>query len=101
MHLIQILLPLYDNEGAAFPREHYVDVRRHMTDRFGGVTTYSRAPAQGFWKNEGRIERDEIVVFEVMAPELDRPWWFDYRRSLERLFNQSQILLRAHEVDTL
>src|SRR5687768_4274806 len=38
MHLIQILLPVYDNDGKSFPASRYADVRRELTERFGGLT---------------------------------------------------------------
>ena len=50
MHLVQILLPIHDNGRAAFPREEYSRVRKELTERFGGLTVYKRAPAEGHWK---------------------------------------------------
>jgi hypothetical protein len=47
LYLIQILLPLYDNAGAPLPRELYDDVREELTRRFGGLTAFTRAPAEG------------------------------------------------------
>ncbi len=84
MHLIQILLPLYDNAGSTFGEGLY-----------GKVT---RAPAQGLWKDAGKTRRDDIVVFEVMVEELDADWWRDYRRALESTFKQDEIVIRAQLV---
>jgi hypothetical protein len=101
-HLIQILLPLYDNEQRAFPREYFAQVSELLTERFGGLTTYSRAPAEGLWKeNARRTHRDDIVVYEVMAPELDRAWWQRFRRKLERLFRQQSLIIRAQTLELL
>jgi hypothetical protein len=97
MYLIQILLPLYDNEGQEQAGELFGEVRRQLTERFGGLTAYSRTPAQGLWKDEGKTHRDDIVVFEVMADELDRDWWGAYRRKLEEGFRQEEIVIRAQE----
>ena len=44
MYLVQILLPVYDNEGHHFEPDDYVDLRAELADRFGGVTTYMRRP---------------------------------------------------------
>ena len=41
--------------------------------------------------------RDDIVVFEVMAAELDKEWWDAYRRKLEHGFLQEEIVIRAQE----
>jgi hypothetical protein len=54
MYLIQVLLPLYDNEGREQPSGLFGDVRRQLTENFGGLTAYSRTPARGLWKDGGR-----------------------------------------------
>src|SRR3954451_4627059 len=101
MQLIQILLPLYDNAGEPLPPELFSDVRQELADRFGGLTTYSRAPAQGLWKDEGETHHDDIVVFEVMAAELDAARWRDYRRTLETKFRQRELVIRAQDIALL
>jgi hypothetical protein len=94
--LIQILLPLYDNDGRAFGAEPFTQTRTELVDRFGGLTAHQRAPARGLWTTpEGEVARDDVAVFEVMAAELDRPWWTAYRRELEQRFRQDSIAIRA------
>ena len=95
MHLVQILLPLYDNAGAALPRAAFQLVRDELTEHFGGLTAYTRAPAEGVWAEAGAMSRDDIVVYEVMTDMLDRGWWRDYRTTLERRFRQQSIVVRA------
>jgi hypothetical protein len=100
--LVQILLPLRDNEGKAFGDDTFGPTRRELLDRFGGVTAYQRAPAQGLWKTEdGEVARDEVVIFEVMADDVDRDWWRRYRDTLERRFRQDVVLIRAIPHETL
>jgi hypothetical protein len=96
MYLVQILLPVYDNEGHAFDTHEYVTLRSELADRFGGVTAYTRAPARGVWKDDaGATTRDDIVIFEVMTDELDREWWTGFRRDLETRFRQESVVVRA------
>jgi hypothetical protein len=96
MYLVQILLPLYDNEGHTFEAREYVELRSELADRFGGVTAYTRAPARGVWKDDtGETTRDDIVIFEVMTDTLDRAWWTQFRQSLERRFRQESLIVRA------
>jgi len=96
MHVVEVFLPLYDNDGNAFPRTHYADVRRELTDRFGGVTAFVRAPAEGLWKEEdGAVVRDDIVIYEVMDRDLDEGWWRTYGEQLRRRFRQDELLIRA------
>ncbi len=73
MHLVQILLPLRDDKGRGFPKQHYDKVATVLTNRFGGVTAYTRTPAEGRWKEGGRpVSEDDVVVFEVMVEGIER-----------------------------
>ena len=101
MHLIQILLPLTDNDGRAFAAADYGRVRGELAERFGGITAFTHAPAEGVWREGGHTSRDDIVVFEVMAEGLDRSWWQEYRVDLERRFRQEAIVARAIRVEML
>jgi hypothetical protein len=100
MYLIQILLPVQDNEGTAFGPELYREVREELSSRFGGLTAFTRAPAEGHWEEEGKTTRDDIVVFEVMADDLTG-WWQTYRHRLERMFRQDVIVIRAQAIQLL
>jgi hypothetical protein len=96
MYLLQILVPLYDNEGHAFEPREYVRLRSELADRFGGVTAYTRAPARGVWKGDsGETTRDDIVIFEVMTADLDEAWWKAFRQELETRFRQDTVIVRA------
>ena len=72
-----------------------------MSARFGGVTAYSRAPAEGIWRDGDTKEKDDIVIVEVMADELDRGWWHDFRARLERRLDQDELVVRAHDIERL
>ena len=101
MYLVQLLLPLYDNAGAPQSRAHFAAVRQQLVDRFGGLTAYTRAPATGEWAGPGAVERDDIVVYEVMVDGLDRDWWSTYRAALEQRFAQDEIAVRALTAEKL
>lgn len=101
MQLVEILLPLSDGQGRRFGADLFADVRQELIDHFGGVTAFTRSPAEGAWANDGRVEHDEIVIFEVMADWIDRSWWRGYRAGLERRFGQDEIVIRAREVERL
>ena len=101
MHAVEIFLPLNDNDGNRFGADLFGGVRRELVERFGGLTAFTRSPAEGLWEEEGEVTKDEIVIFEVMADELDLGWWRDYRRKLERMFDQEVIVIRAREVQLL
>jgi len=102
VHLVQLLLPLRDNDGVPFPRADFEQVRVELTERYGGVTAYLRSPASGVWRDEGGEEaRDEVVMVEVMVGKLQRQSWAEYRRVLERRFRQAELVVRALRIDRL
>jgi hypothetical protein len=102
MHLIQILLPLYDNDGEPFPQDELLRIRDDLSERFGGITTYMRSPARGLWKETRETTvHDDIVIYEVMTPELDRDWWKRYREQLTVHFRQALLIVRVSEVQLL
>ena len=96
VHLVQILLPLADNDGQSFPARMYRSVQRELTGRFGGLTAFTRAPAEGHWLENDQVPcHDDIVVFEVMVEQLDHDWWRYFRATMERDFRQDSIMIRA------
>lgn len=101
MYLIQLLLPLYDNEGVAFERRVYDRVRDELTKQFGGVTAFRSSPAEGVWKEGGEVSRDHLIIFEVMSQKLDRAWWTHYRTELEARFRQEKLIVRATSIEQL
>ena len=106
MHLIELFLPLTDNQGRPFARAHFDRVRDELVERFGGVTAFLRSPAEGVWKDAPgqsaqQAVRDDMVIYEVMADQLDRDWWRSYGEELRRRFDQDEILVRATAVERL
>ena len=102
MYLVQLLLPLYDNGGQRVPRERFAQLRDELTQKYGGVTAFFRSPAQGTWKEEGGgVDVDEIVVCEVMVETVDRAWWSEYRKTLERRFGQRELIARVLSIERL
>lgn len=101
MHLVQILLPVADNDGRRFAPERFDALRRELTERFGGATVFSRSPAEGSWREAEGTSRDDIVVFETMCEALDEAWWRERRKGLEQEFRQETVVVRAQEIRLL
>ncbi|MDX6577560.1 MAG: hypothetical protein QOE96_3513 [Blastocatellia bacterium] len=102
MYLVQILLPLYDNQQTPFPRAEFDNVRAELTELFGGVTAFVRSPAVGLWKEgDERVTRDDVILFQVTIESVDRGWWSQYREALEKRFQQDEVLILATEVEKL
>jgi hypothetical protein len=77
------------------------EVRQDLSRRFGGITTFTRAPAHGTSEARGEIVHDDIVVFEVMTDTVDRPWWEAYRHRIEQSFARDEIVIRAVAITRL
>jgi hypothetical protein len=101
MYLVTLFLPLADNKGRRFDGSIFVLVRKELTERYGGLTSYSRAPAHGVIEDGGEWVHDDNIVMEVMVDTLDREWWNGYRLTLEQRFRQDEILIRACAVEKL
>lgn len=100
MHLVQLLLPVTDDG------ERFADVHRKLRDalasRFGGVTAYSRSPAQGVWKPEGRgAVHDDEILLEVVVEHLQAEWWRELRHRLERALDQESIIIRTSAIQII
>ena len=101
MYIVQILVPLSDNDGAPFAPAILKDIQDELADRFGGLTAYSRAPARGVWATDSKPALDDIVVVEVMVKKLNGRWWKDFRSRTERLLRQDQLVVRAFPIKLL
>ncbi len=100
MYLTEILLPLADNKHKAFKSEYFVAVEKQLTEKFGGLTAFTRTPAEGLWKNNksSKTYRDDIIIFEVLSPEFDKTWWLHYKEELKTTFQQKEIIIRVMKV---
>ena len=90
-----MLLPVRDKRGNSFGTDSFNRIRRELTEQFGGVTAYSRAPAEGHWDSGKSVERDDVIVVEVVVDTFDESWWTEYRKQLEERFGQDRILMRS------
>ena len=102
MYLIQVFLPLYDNDNKKIPAGAFQSVAAELTKTFHGITGYTRAPVEGLWTDQDATTRkDDLIIYEVMVEQLDRGWWRNYRQTLEAAFSQEQIIVRAQPIELL
>ena len=100
MYLVQILLPRVVS-GEAVSDADFARTRAELIAEFSGVTAYLRSPAVGAWTApDGRVERDEMVMVEVLTETFDRDWWRVYAGTLARRFRQEEIHVRALPAET-
>lgn len=101
MKLIQLLLPLNDNDGKRFPKSVFDQIKNELADKFDGVTAFSQSPAEGLWDDGGAVQRDQIVLYEIMTDGFEESWWKDFAKRLEIKLKQEKILLRWFDVSSL
>ncbi len=94
--LVQMILPLYNNNGRPFAPEMLKQVRTELSEKFGGLTAYTRTPAEGTWEDDGgRTRREDVVIVEVMTDALEREWWRNYAVELATRFEQKELVVRS------
>lgn len=96
--LVQILLPLADNGGNPFPEDMLRSIQFELSEKFGGLTAYTRAPARGVWNRGDDQADDDIIVVEVMIEQIDVAWWKAFKARLERELRQAEIVIRTQNI---
>jgi inorganic pyrophosphatase len=97
--LIQIYLPSNKPDGKPFSDALFKKVKAELTEKFGGLTMYTRAPAKGLWKEDDQhTVSDDIIIFEIMAPDLDLAFWENYKTKLKKDFKQEELLIRCSSI---
>jgi hypothetical protein len=65
------------------------------------VTSFTRTPAEGRWKDGRKTDRDDIAVIEVMMETIEHEWWSDFRERLKQQFNQDELIIRCQQIQCL
>lgn len=102
MKLVQLFLPAFypDKEPASL--RQLLELRNELADKFGGITTYTRSPAQGLWKEtEEKTVKDDIIIYEVLVERMDLFWWRTLKQRLEAEFRQDEIMIRFWDAGTV
>ena len=53
-YLVEILLPKETGKGEAIEQNWFEALLEELTENFGGVTSFVRAPGQGLWRSGQR-----------------------------------------------
>ena len=101
---VLLRLPLFYNPDAAGHRnpiedDKFLDTADELARRFGGGTLFifRDNPPQGFWWDEGIVDRDVLALVEVDVPDTrtSREWLRTYARDvLRNRFRQKAIYLK-------
>jgi hypothetical protein len=95
VNLVEVFVPLNRGDGSPVHQNEIEVLVGRLADRFGGATAFSRAPADGLWKDETAMSHDSIIILEVMVDHLDRGWWTAFRKELERNLQQEKLVVRS------
>lgn len=99
MQLIEIFLPVYDDNGIELPSPLYARTCDELVARFGGVTAHARSPASALrFSSEGEALHDDVIVYEVIAEHVERRWWSEYRKTLQDRFAHRALMVRNNEM---
>jgi hypothetical protein len=103
MHIINIYLPQVNNAGIAFHEAIYLSIRAELIEKFGGLTKYDQVPAIGYWREDADkpISKDLVIHYEVICQRLTKKYWANFRLRMEKIFQQTQILIVAHPIEAL
>lgn len=93
--LIQLFLPLADNQGKLFPPAYFNAVKQQLTQKFSGLSVYENSPVNGSWKDKAEVKKDSLLVYEVMSDEIDAAFWEKYKTRLQKQFKQESIVIRC------
>ena len=97
-YLIQILVPKEKGDGQPVSQRWFEDFLEELSGKFGGATSFVRAPGQGQWRSGDETLRDNVAVIEVMAAKLAPEFWRSLRGRLERELAQEEIVIRVQEI---
>ncbi|MDI3562512.1 hypothetical protein [Bradyrhizobium sp. Arg816] len=100
-YLIQILLPKEKGDGKPVSQRWFEELLEELSGKFGGATSFVRAPGQGLWRSGGETLRDNVAVTEVMAAKLAPEYWRVLHERFERELSQEEIVIRAQEIIVL
>jgi hypothetical protein len=101
MHLVQLLLPMANNQGVRYPDPLIQTIKSLLVEKYGGVTAFTRAPAEGVWAHDGKRDHDDVAMIEVMMATFDRRWWAEFKIHLEQKLAQKEILIRSFTIDVI
>jgi inorganic pyrophosphatase len=100
--LIQLFLPLKNEDGKSFPDKYFDNVKETLTQKFKGLSIYSKSPVNGRWENsKSNIEEDILLVYEIMTDRVDLSYWEKYKQLLQKQFKQDTIVIRCLDISLI
>jgi hypothetical protein len=102
MREYELYVPLHYNDGRDVEPEKLTALKRRLVEEFGGLTHFPQQN-EGLWKVGAFTFRDHIVIYRVLAGEVEKAQKFFARLQddLKRDWAQNDVLIVAREVATV
>lgn len=102
-HQIEVLLPLFYNDGTPVEPEKIDLTVREIVEKFDGcrITSGAGAPAfNGYWVDEETLYKDSVKSLIIEAPQTNTNFEFlsKLKKTLEQRFEQIEIYMTVIEV---
>lgn len=95
VHVVQLLLPLYENDQQPAPAEDlHAIVKAELTRHFGRCAAHTLSCATNHAMAGRRDTPHDLVIFEVMSHLFDSEWWGWYQQVLDTRFRQVKVIIR-------
>ena len=98
----EFLLPMRYNDGQLIPRQHLADTVLELEGRFGAVSAETQV-IRGFWRDEGKSYRDDLIRVFVDVPDTEESAEFfrAFKARLKDRFRQLDIWMTSHPVEVV
>lgn len=100
---IDILLPLYYNDGRKLEEEKFYQTNLELSKRFGGCTALM--PTKGTWidPENKQVYNDINSGFFTIAPKTDETIGFlkSYKEILKERFQQTDVMMTVQDIQRI
>ena len=95
----ELYVPLHSNDGRPLEGEKIEQLKRQLTDEFGGLTHFPQEN-EGLWKIGRATFRDKIVILRVLSADDSRAEQFfaKLKETLRHDWQQEDVLIVVRPV---
>ena len=99
---IEVLLPLFDNDGKPIEESKFLETSKELAAKFRGCTALT--PAEGLWMNKDSVTSEDVNSgFYVVAPYIEDSinYFESYKDTLKYRFRQEEIFVTYYPVKNM
>lgn len=98
----ELYLPVNYNDGSPVEKRKFDDVEARLLAEFGRATFFPR-PNEGLWEKDGKLTRDAVVIYRVIAKgaRRARAFFAALKEEVKRDFRQEEVLITERDVAAL